>query len=117
MKNVSPKSIDRRDRPIPVRLPIEVEIFYALTGDFVREGSTTRMLEQFLIDRSTIPDNIAALARGIEVRAKILGKAPRDVLIEALEEKGYGEFLDLDNTADALCLAYGLEQYQEPELS
>ena len=117
MNKVSPRSIDRRDRPIPVRLPIEVELFYALTGEFVREASTTRTLEQFLMDRSTVPENIEALGRAIRVRAKLLGKTPKEVMIAALEEKNYANFLNLDDVADGLCLAYGLEPYENQKPS
>jgi hypothetical protein len=109
MDQVSPKSINRRDRPIPVRLPIETEIFYAAQGEFVREASTTRTMEQFLMDRAGVPENIQALAAAVRIRAKLLQRSPRQVIYEMLEEKGYGKFLELDAAAGAFCLAWGLD--------
>lgn len=109
-KAVAPKSIDRRDRPVPVRLPIEVQLFYEAQGAFVREATLTRTMEQFLIARAGVADNKKELAAAIQVRAMLLNKTPKDLILELLEEKGYGEFLNLDTTAEALCLAWGIEE-------
>lgn len=103
-----PKSIDPRDRPIPMRLQIEVELFYAAQGAFVRDASTTRTMEQFLIDRAAVPENIQALAMAVKIRAKLYGTTPKQTIKDFLKGAKYGEFLDLDNTAEALCVAWGL---------
>lgn len=111
---VSPKSLDPRDRPIPMRLPIEVEVFYAAQGQFVRDCSTTRAMEQFLIARSTVSENVEALSRAIRIRAKLLGRTPKDVVRGFLEELKYDKFLDLETAAEAFCLAWGLDPHEVP---
>ena len=103
------KSIDPRSRPIPMRLAIEVELFYAAQGAFVRDCSTTRAMEQFLIDRSKVKENLEAIASSVTVRAKLLGKTPKQVIQDFLVEAGYSNFLDASNTAYALCIAWGLD--------
>lgn len=110
---VVPKSLDPRDRPIPMRLPIEVEVFYAAQGVFVRDASTTRTMEQFLMDRANVPDNIQALASSVRVRAKLLGVTPKKVVKDFLEEKGYGEFLNLEDASEAFCVAWGLDANEQ----
>lgn len=112
VESVSPKSIDPRDRPIPMRLPIEVEIFYAAQGVFVRDTSKTRTMEQFLMDRATVPENIQAVAAAIRIRAKLLGLTPKEVMAQFLKEEKYGEFLNLDDASEAFCLAWGLDPYE-----
>lgn len=108
-----PKSLDPRDRPIPMRLPIEVEVFYAAQGVFVRDTSTTRTMEQFLMDRATVPENIQALAASVRVRAKLLGVTPKKIVRDFLEEKEYGKFLDLDAASEAFCVAWGLDANEQ----
>jgi hypothetical protein len=92
-----------------MRLPIEVEIFYAAQGEFVRDASTTRTMEQFLIDRAGVAENVQDLAASILVRSRLLGKTPKQLIREFLEEKDYGKFLDLDNASEAFCAAWKLE--------
>ena len=106
---MAPKSIDPRDRRVPVGLPVEVELFYRFQGKFVRDASLTRTMEQFLIDRATVPSNIEALARAIAIRAKLLNVSVLHLIKVELEAEGYDEFLDLEKTAEALKVAWGVE--------
>ena len=106
---VSPKSIDRRDRPVPVRLPIEVQLFYEFQGKLVREASLTRTMEQFLIDRAGVMENKQELAAAIVVRAKILGMSPQKLIETELITSEYDQFMDVSATAEALCVAWGVD--------
>jgi hypothetical protein len=100
-----------------MRLPIEVEIFYAAQGVFVRDTSKTRTMEQFLMDWATVPENIQAIATAVKVRAKLLGITPKEVVTQFLEEQKYGEYLNLDDASEAFCLAWGLDSYEKRKSS
>lgn len=108
--NVSPRSVDDpRSRRYSVSFPIEIELFYAVQGEFVRDASTTRAMEQFLIDRATAAENIEDLRRRILFKAESQGKVPRQ-LIEEFLTKHYSNVQGLIPSvmAIALCKLWNL---------
>lgn len=111
---VSPKSIDPRDRPVPVRLDLIVELFYAFQGRFVRNASKSRAMEQFLADRAGSAQNIADLRSRIIFNAGVLDMTPLALIEKTLEEEGYGTFLKVDAVATALCTAWEIPTGEMP---
>lgn len=114
-ETVAPKSLDPRDRRTPVGLPIEVELFYRFQSKVVRNASYTRTLEQFLIDRANRDENVRATANAIQIRAKILNVSVQQFMEAELEADGFGEFLDIPATVQALCQAWGIRDIGSDE--
>ncbi|MBD2153166.1 hypothetical protein [Leptolyngbya sp. FACHB-16] len=106
---VSPRGFDKRTRTMSLRLQLETELFYAASGEFTLEASTTRAMEQYLMARARDRDNVASLAHTIRTRAILLNKTPVQVLAEWLERTGDYKFLESYTTAAiALCTLWDI---------
>ena len=108
--NVPKSADDPRSRRFQIGLPIEVELFYAAQAEFLRDASTTRAMEQFLIDRSSVPSNIDDLRHRVCYRAIAQNKTPIEVLEEFLIKLKYDKMagFDVESQAAALCKLWAI---------
>lgn len=95
-------------RGLLVKLPLETEAFFALDGELLKDASTTRTLEQYLIARAEATENVAALVRRIKSRSRLLNLSPRQLIYNVLRKRKYGERADLADLSAAFCVQYGL---------
>ncbi|WP_348250421.1 hypothetical protein [Stenomitos frigidus] len=106
---------DPRSRRYQVGLPLETELFYCAQGEFIRNSSTTRAMEQFLMDRAKASQNVQELRDSILFRSELSGEPPVVVLETFLLKNKYNQVqgVDVPATAKALCKIWGLSTDEE----
>ncbi len=113
-ETVAKSADDPRSRRYQVGLPLESELFYCAQGEFIRNSSTTRAMEQFLMDRSKAANNIQELRDSIIFRSKLTGETHLEVVKVFLLKHKYEQVqgVEIEATAKALCEIWGLANDQ-----
>lgn len=90
------RSIDKRDRPITLRLDIVVDVLLHLWGDTRGERSVTNMAEAIVTDRAMNKDNREEIWRSLCAKAEMHGMSAREYITQSLKDSGNFDFLDLE---------------------
>jgi len=96
MKKDMPRSQDKRDRPITLRLPIVTEVLLALWGH-ARERSVTAMAEAIVTDRAEREDRRLQIWQAICRLAELNNMTANAYITQYLKQTGDFDFLDLES--------------------